>query len=237
MLVVAGLSVAYGESVAVREAGFEASAGRIVCLLGRNGAGKTTLLKAVAGLLPARKGRVVLDGADVTGLGADARARLGIAYVPQGREIFPHLTVRENLEVALAGAGRRGAASGRQPRSIDEALARFPALAGILGRKGGLLSGGQQQQLALARALLTSPRVLLLDEPTEGIQPSIVLEIEAAIRALRDEGKIAIVLVEQYLDFATRLADQVHIVEKGAIVASGSPAELGSDVVRRHLAV
>jgi urea transport system ATP-binding protein len=197
--------------------------------MGRNGVGKTTLLRATMGLLPARAGRVTFDGADVTRWSPDRRARAGIGYVPQGREIFPHLTVAENLRMAGLGCGRSSAP--------DEALELFPKLRELLGRKGGVLSGGEQQMLAIGRALLTRPRLLMLDEPTEGIQPSIILEIEEAIRRIRTELGLAVLLVEQYLDFAERLADSYVILAKGAVVARGETRDLNVEAVRHHLAV
>jgi urea transport system ATP-binding protein len=223
------LDVAYGESQVLWGVDLAVPPASVVCLMGRNGVGKTTLLKAVMGVLPARGGRVRLDGDDVTRWSPDRRARAGIGYVPQGREIFPHLTVEENLRMALLGCGRAA--------GIDEALAIFPALARLLGRKGGVLSGGEQQQLAIGRALLTRPKLLMLDEPTEGIQPSIVLEIEEAIRRIKTELGLAVLLVEQYLGFAERLADRYVIMAKGAVVAAGVRRDLGPEMVKRHLAV
>ena len=229
MLSVEKLDVAYGGSQVLWGVDLKVPAGQVVCLMGRNGVGKTTLLKTIMGLLPARGGRVVLDGVDVTRWAPDRRARAGIGYVPQGREIFPHLTVEENLRMSLLGCGRA--------RDLDEALALFPTLKHLLGRKGGVLSGGEQQMLAIGRALLTKPKVLMFDEPTEGIQPSIVLEIEDAIRRIRTELGLAVLLVEQYLDFAERLADAYVIMAKGAVVAGGPTAQLRLETVRHHLAV
>jgi len=229
MLSVEGLDVAYGESQVLWSVGFDVAAGELVCLMGRNGVGKTTLLKTAMGLLPARRGRVVFDGADITSWPSDRRARAGIGYVPQGREIFPHLTVEENLRMALLGCGRAG--------GIDEALELFPALTLLLARKGGVLSGGEQQMLAIGRALLTKPKLLMLDEPTEGIQPSIVLEIEEALRRIKRELGLAVLLVEQYLDFAERLADKYVIMAKGAVVAAGATRDLRPDMVKQHLVV
>ncbi|MBI4255886.1 MAG: urea ABC transporter ATP-binding subunit UrtE [Candidatus Rokubacteria bacterium] len=229
MLSVSGLDVAYGESQVLWAVDLEVGAGELVCLMGRNGVGKTTLLKTAMGLLPARRGRVRFDGADVTGWSPDRRARAGIGYVPQGREIFPHLTVEENLRMALLGCGRAA--------SLAEPLALFPALRPLLGRKGGVLSGGEQQMLAIGRALLTRPKLLMLDEPTEGIQPSIILEIEDALRRIKRELGLAVLLVEQYLDFAERLADKYVIMAKGAVVAAGATRDLKVETVRRHLAV
>jgi len=229
MLSVEGLDVAYGESQVLWSVGFDVAAGELVCLMGRNGVGKTTLLKTAMGLLPARRGRVVFDGADITSWPSDRRARAGIGYVPQGREIFPHLTVEENLRMALLGCGRAG--------GIDEALELFPALKPLLARKGGVLSGGEQQMLAIGRALLTKPKLLMLDEPTEGIQPSIILEIEEALRRIKRELGLAVLLVEQYLDFAERLADKYVIMAKGAVVAAGATRDLRPDMVKQHLVV
>jgi urea transport system ATP-binding protein len=229
MLAVEGLDVAYGAIPVLRQVDLRVPPGGVVCLMGRNGVGKTTLLKAIMGLVPARTGRVRLDGADVTRWSPDVRVRAGIGYVPQGREIFPHLTVAENLEVARLGA--------RRAVDAERALDLFPKLRGILGRKGGVLSGGEQQMLAIGRALLTGPRLLVLDEPTEGIQPSIVLEIEAALRRIRESLGVAILLVEQYLDFARRLADTYVVMAKGEIVARGEALDLEPETLRRHLAI
>jgi urea transport system ATP-binding protein len=229
MLAVEGLDVAYGAIPVLRQVDLRVPPGGVVCLMGRNGVGKTTLLKAIMGLVPARTGRVRLDGADVTRWSPDVRARAGIGYVPQGREIFPHLTVAENLEVARLGA--------RRAVDAERALDLFPKLRGILGRKGGVLSGGEQQMLAIGRALLTRPKLLMLDEPTEGIQPSIVLEIEAALRRIRESLGVAILLVEQYLDFARRLADTYVVMAKGEIVARGEALDLEPETLRRHLAI
>jgi urea transport system ATP-binding protein len=229
MLSISGLDVAYGQSQVLWGVNLAVGPGELVCLMGRNGVGKTTLLKTAIGLLPARSGRVTFAGVDVTAWSSDRRARAGIGYVPQGREIFPHLTVEENLRMALLGCGRAG--------SLDEALALFPTLRPLLSRKGGVLSGGEQQMLAIGRALLTKPKLLMLDEPTEGIQPSIILEIEAALRRIKRELGLAVLLVEQYLDFAERLADKYVIMAKGAVVAAGASRDLQPEMVKRHLAV
>jgi urea transport system ATP-binding protein len=230
VLSVEGVDAAYGGSQVLWSVDLAVPAGQVLCLMGRNGVGKTTLLRAIMGLLPVRAGRIRLDGADVTGWPADRRARAGLGYVPQGREIFPHLTVEENLRIARLGCGGG-------ERSLDEAFALFPTLDRLRRRKGGVLSGGEQQMLAIGRALLTRPRLLILDEPTEGIQPSIVLEIEAALRRIRDERGLGILLVEQYLDFAERLADAYVIMAKGAVVAAGAVADLDVATVRHHLAL
>jgi urea transport system ATP-binding protein len=193
--------------------------------------GKTTLLKSIMGLLTPRSGSIMFHGQELTVLSPDERARRGIGYVPQGRDIFPDLTVHENLRVGLVA---RGASNGTIP---DEIFQRFPGLQTMLSRKGGLLSGGQQQQLAIARTLVTQPTLLLLDEPTEGIQPSIILDIEESIQRLKQEGRMAILLVEQYLDFARRLADHVYVMEQGTIVLEGKLQELEEEAVKRYLSV
>jgi urea transport system ATP-binding protein len=229
MLTVERLDVAYGGSQVVWGVDLSVGFGEVVCLMGRNGVGKTTLLKTVMGLLPARAGRITFGGADITRWSADRRARAGIGYVPQGREIFPHLSVEENLRVAQLGCGRG--------RDMDDVLDLFPALRRLLTRKGGVLSGGEQQMLAIGRALLTRPKLLILDEPTEGIQPSIILEIEDAIRRIKTDLGLAVLLVEQYLDFAERLADAYVIMAKGAVVAAGATRDLRPEQVKQHLAV
>jgi len=229
MLSIEGLDVAYGGSQVLWGVDLAVPKAAVVCLMGRNGVGKTTLLRAAMGLMPARAGRVTFDGADVTRWPPDRRARGGIGYVPQGREIFPHLTVAENLRMASLGCGRGD--------GLDEALELFPKLRELLDRKGGVLSGGEQQMLAIGRALLTKPKLLMLDEPTEGIQPSIIIEIEEAIRRIKRELGLAVLLVEQYLDFAERLADSYVIMAKGAVVARGDTRDLNVEAVRHHLAV
>ncbi|MET8149608.1 urea ABC transporter ATP-binding subunit UrtE [Actinoplanes sp. NPDC049668] len=230
MLEVRDLYVSYGRAQVLFGVGLEAPAASLVCLMGRNGVGKTTLLKAVMGVLPARSGTVIFDGQDITRRKVHERVRLGLGYVPQGHETFPQLTVAENLQVARESMGNRRAGA------VDEALDLFPALRGLLKRRAGFLSGGQQQQLAIARALVTEPRMLLLDEPTEGIQPSIVLEIEDAIRQLHAAG-LSILLVEQYLELALRLADRFVILDAGEVVRSGPADDLRDESVRRLLAV
>ena len=230
MLSVRGLDQYYGGSHTLRAVDLEVPAGRCTALLGRNGVGKTTLLRCLMGELSIRRGTVQLGGKDVTPLPAYERARLGMGYVPQGREIFSRLTVAENLGVGEAAA-RDGATL---PRGELEEL--FPMLRTMRNRRGGDLSGGQQQQLAIARALISRPRVLLLDEPTEGIQPSTIKEIGRVLRALLDRG-ITIVLVEQYLDFALELAEHCAVLSRGEIVLRGRIAELDPAQVRRHLAV
>ncbi len=230
MLKVEKLNVAYGESLILRDVDMSVSEGEAVCLLGRNGVGKTTLLKSIMGLLKPTSGQVFFEGDDFTQRRPDVRAQRGIGYVPQGREIFPQLSVRDNLILGLAA---RGQAFDTVP---DQVYELFPALKDLLHRKGGDLSGGQQQQLAIARILLTRPKLLLLDEPTEGIQPSIIDEIEDAIHKIKATG-VAILLVEQYLQFAWRLADHYYVMEKGSIISKGSTKDLSEEAVQQHLTV
>jgi urea transport system ATP-binding protein len=230
MLSVANLNQYYGGSHILRNLAFEVPAGKVTALLGRNGVGKSTLLRCLMGLVPARDGKVLLDGREITAAPPYARVRAGMGYVPQGREIFPRLTVEENLEMGLASRPR---GTGIPPRIFD----MFPVLRQMLRRRGGDLSGGQQQQLAIGRALAMGPRLLILDEPTEGIQPSIIKDIERAIRALAATGEMAILLVEQYYDFARSLADHYLVMERGEIVARGSGADMERDGVRARLAV
>jgi urea transport system ATP-binding protein len=232
MLVVENLNQYYGSSQTLRDVSFQAPVGAVTALLGRNGVGKTTLLKCLMGVLPVAKGRVTLDGKDITGAAPYTRVQLGIGYVPQGREIFPRLTVQENLLMGLAA--RSGAAASRIPGEIFE---MFPVLKTMLHRRGGDLSGGQQQQLAIARALAMKPRLLILDEPTEGIQPSIIKDIERVIRALAARGEMAILLVEQYYDFARQLASNYLVLRRGEVVKSGSGQEMERDNVRAYLAL
>lgn len=231
MLRVEHLDIYYGESHILRQVDLEVHPGQVVCLMGRNGAGKTTLLKSIMGLLPARRGRVFFQQHDLTRRPTHERARQGLAYVPQGREIFPHISVLDNLRLGLE------ARADKQRTLPEHVFELFPALTTMLHRPGGVLSGGQQQQLAIARALVSEPRLLLLDEPTEGIQPSIVQEIEAVIARLKSQGQVALLLVEQYVEFAERLGDVYYILDKGVVVAHGSTQELGEDVVRKHLTV
>jgi len=223
-LVVKGLNQYYGGSHILRDVSFEVPAGKVTALLGRNGVGKTTLLKALMGLLPVRSGEILFEDQNLTRARPYERARAGLGYVPQGREIFPRLSVEENL---LMGAKRI-------PAAIFD---MFPVLKAMLARRGGDLSGGQQQQLAIGRALALAPRLLILDEPTEGIQPSIIKDIERAIRTLAVAGDMAILLVEQYYDFARSLADQYLVMERGEIVARGRGADMERDGVKRLLAV
>jgi urea transport system ATP-binding protein len=230
MLAVANLNQYYGGSHILRDLSFEVPQGKVTALLGRNGVGKTTLLKTLMGLVPAASGSVKFEGRELGSAPPYVRVRAGIGYVPQGREIFPRLTVAENLEMGLASRPR-GASL---PARIFE---MFPVLKQMLRRRGGDLSGGQQQQLAIGRALAMQPRMLILDEPTEGIQPSIIKDIERAIRALAATGEMAILLVEQYYDFARSLADQYLVMERGEVVARGRGADMDADRVRERLAV
>lgn len=231
MLKIAALDVSISGSRILRGVSLQVPANQVVCLMGRNGVGKTTTLKSIVGLLNLDGGSVSLDDEDLTPLTPELRARRGIAYVPQGRDIFPHLTVRENLEIGAIA--QRKKING----NLERAFALFPILKDFLARQGGMLSGGQQQQLAIARALLTGPKVLILDEPTEGIQPNIIDQIGETIRLLRREGNISVLLVEQYVDFARELADAFYIMDRGAIVAHGTIDELSGEMVRAHLTV
>ena len=230
MLTVDNLSLHYGAAQALRGVSLKAGAGKITCVLGRNGVGKTSLLRAIVGHHPISRGSILFEDREILDLKPYQRAALGIAYVPQGREIFPLLTVKENLETGYAPLPRR-------QRSIPEEIFElFPVLKSMLGRRGGDLSGGQQQQLAIGRALVTRPRLLVLDEPTEGIQPSIIKDIGRAISYLRAKGDMAILLVEQYFDFARELADRFVVMERGEIIAAGNRAALEGDDVRQRLA-
>ncbi|MGI4954519.1 MAG: urea ABC transporter ATP-binding subunit UrtE [Janthinobacterium lividum] len=230
-LQVDGVSLHYGAAIALRNVSVQVEVGRVTCLLGRNGVGKTSLLRAITGAHPVSAGAIRWDGAEVTRLPTYARAQRGIAWVPQGRDIFPLLTVRENLETGFAVLPRR------ERRIDDEIFDLFPILKSMLRRRGGDLSGGQQQQLAIARALIMKPRLLVLDEPTEGIQPSIIKDIGRVIALLRSRGSMAILLVEQYYDFARELADTLCIMDRGTIVLSGAPGALDEAEVRRRLSV
>ena len=221
-MVVNNLNQYYGGSHILRDVSFEVPAGKVTALLGRNGVGKTTLLKALMGLVPVRSGQIVFERKDLTRAKPYERARAGLGYVPQGREVFPRLTVEENLLMGVSAI---------PPRIFE----LFPVLKSMLGRRGGDLSGGQQQQLAIGRALAMKPRLLILDEPTEGIQPSIIKEIERVIRALAATGEVAILLVEQYYDFARSLADQYLFMERGEIVARGAGADMERDAIKALL--
>jgi urea transport system ATP-binding protein len=231
MLQAEKLDLFYGASQALYGVSVSAEVGKITCILGRNGVGKTSLIRAIAGLNPVKSGTLSLASQDIAKLSTADRARNGIALVPQGREIFAQLTVEENLKTGFSVLARKD-------RNIPEEIYDlFPVLKSMLRRRGGDLSGGQQQQLAIARALVMRPKLLLLDEPTEGIQPSIIKDIESVIMLLRDRGTMAIVLVEQYFDFAKRLADNFMILDRGRVVKSGSRQELDSKAVRQHLIV
>ena len=231
MLTVKGLNQFYGGSHTLWDVDLSVPAGSLVCVMGRNGMGKTTLLKCVMGLLPVTSGSITFDGVELAKRPPHERARIGIGYVPQGREIFPHLTVEENLKVGL-GVRKNG------PRSIPQRVFDlFPVLKQMLKRLGGDLSGGQQQQLAIGRALVLDPKLLILDEPTEGIQPNIVHEIgDIVLRLNREEG-LAVLLVEQKLPFARRVASEFCILDRGRRVAAGTINELTDEVVRAHLSV
>jgi urea transport system ATP-binding protein len=255
MLTLSQLCVSYDGSRILREVSLRVAPGEVVCLMGRNGVGKTTTLRAIAGLARADSGSIRLGEMELTSQPPEVRARSGLGYVPQGREIFPNLTVWENLRIGAVAQGRK------LNGELDRVLGLFPVLKEMLRRKGGVLSGGQQQQLAIGRALLTNPKVLLLDEPTEGIQPNIieqigetikklraeglggrgqekyVEEINVAIRELRREGRLGILLVEQYLDFCLEVGDRFYIMDRGSVVAEGGIAELNTTLVKEHLTV
>ena len=243
-----------GGSRILRGVDLEVRAGEVVALMGRNGVGKTTTLRSITGVLPVRGGSITFAGGRIEQTAPDARARAGIGYVPQGRDIFPHLTVEENLHVGLVVHGRRGSTA---KSALERVYALFPVLKEMLSRKGGVLSGGQQQQLAIGRALLTNPKLLILDEPTEGIQPSIIeqigdtlkklkedgfshdysAEVQNAVKVLKAEGKLAILLVEQFVDFCRDVADRFYAMDRGAVVVSGPIAALTDEVVKEHLQV
>ena len=231
MLNVEKIDLYYGASQALKSVSVTASKGSVTCVLGRNGVGKSSLLRAIIGHRPIKGGRIVLEGRDISGVAPYERSSRGIAYVPQGREIFPLLTVHENLKTGFAPL----------PRALrhipDEIFDLFPVLKSMLSRRGGDMSGGQQQQLAIARALVTRPRLLVLDEPTEGIQPSIIKDIERVIRLLASRGEMAILLVEQYFDFARALADDYIVMDRGEVVLKGTRADMVEEDVRRYLTV
>jgi urea transport system ATP-binding protein len=230
MLTVEGLNQYYGGSHILRNVSLEAKAGEVTVVLGRNGVGKTTLLKSLMGVVPVKTGRVTLDGHDITRATPYDRVRRGIGYVPQGREVFGRLTVEENLRMGLA------VRPGGTPIPA-ELFELFPVLRQMLHRRGGDLSGGQQQQLAIARALAAGPKLLVLDEPTEGIQPSIIKDIGRVIRMLADRGTMAIVLVEQYYDFAAELADRYLVMERGEVVQSGRGADMDAEGARQRMSI
>lgn len=231
MLEVDHVDLHYGAAIALRQVSLTAQVGAVTCLLGRNGVGKTSLLRAVVGAHPITRGSIKWEGQEISKLPTYERARRGIAWVPQGRDIFPLLTVRENLETGFAVLPRG------QRKIPDEIFELFPVLKSMLRRRGGDLSGGQQQQLAIGRALVTKPRLLVLDEPTEGIQPSIIKDIGRVIALLRSRGDMAILLVEQYFDFAQALAQTIAVMDRGDIVLAGRREELDEADVRRRLSV
>jgi len=231
MLSLENIEVSIGGSQILRGVDFHVPEKSVTCLMGRNGVGKTTTLRTITGLLRQSRGRITLNGRDISTLPPEERARAGIGFVPQGREIFPHLTVEENLHIGCVARGLKVGAG------LERVLTLFPILKEFLPRKGGMLSGGQQQQLAIGRALLTEPKLLILDEPTEGIQPNVIDQIGDTIRLLREEGKMSILLVEQYLDFARELADGFAIMDRGSVVASGPITGLTEDVIQAYLVV
>ncbi len=231
MLEVDHVDLHYGAAIALRQVSLKAEIGNVTCILGRNGVGKTSLLRAVVGAHPITKGDIRWEGQSIIKLPLYERARRGIAWVPQGRDVFPLLTVKENLETGFAVLPRG------QRFVPDEMFELFPILKTMMGRRGGDLSGGQQQQLAIARALVTKPRLLVLDEPTEGIQPSIIKDIGRVIDLLRSRGEMAILLVEQYYDFARELAQTIAVMDRGDIVLAGKRGELDEEDVRRRLSV
>jgi urea transport system ATP-binding protein len=230
MLSLSNINVSYDGSRILRGVNLTVPEKSLVCLMGRNGVGKTTTLKSIVGLVKPESGSVKLSGTELVGLAPDARAREGIGFVPQGRDIFPHLTVWENLKISLVVHGTKA-------DQVDRVLELFPILKEFLPRKGGVLSGGQQQQLAIARALLTDPKILILDEPTEGIQPNIIDLIGDTLVKIKKEGKISMLLVEQYLDFCLAVGDSFYIMDRGAVVAEGPIAHLNDDIVKKHLTV
>jgi urea transport system ATP-binding protein len=231
MLSVENISLHYGAAIALRKVSMKAEIGEVTCILGRNGVGKTSLLRAITGAHPISDGAITWNGEDISRLAIYDRAKRGISWVPQGRDIFPLLTVKENLETGFAVLPRG------QRKVPDEIYDLFPVLKTMLGRRGGDLSGGQQQQLAIARALVMRPKLLVLDEPTEGIQPSIIKDIARVIALLRSRGEMAILLVEQYFDFAHELAQTIAVMDRGDIVLAGRREELDAGDVRRRLSV
>jgi urea transport system ATP-binding protein len=231
ILAIKDLTVSYDGSRILRSVQLNVPPKSLVCLMGRNGVGKTTTLKAITGLVPVETGAISLEGTELTSMKPDQRARCGLGYVPQGRDIFPNLTVWENLKISLVVHGTK--ANGQ----VDRVLELFPVLKEMLQRKGGVLSGGQQQQLAIARALLTNPKILILDEPTEGIQPNIIDQIGETLLKLKKEGTLSILLVEQYLDFCLAVADTFYVMDRGSIVVEGPISKMDDGIVRKYLTV
>jgi len=229
-----GVEADIGGSRILRGVTLQVEAGRVACLMGRNGVGKTTTLRSIMGLRAVRAGTLMFSGAPLSGLSVAQRALAGISYVPQGRDIFPHLTVEENLQVSLVTRPRP---KQEAAADLDEVYTLFPVVKAMLARKGGVLSGGQQQQLAIARALLMRPKLLMLDEPTEGIQPSIIDEIGDTLGRIKGRGGLAILLVEQYVDFCKNVGDSFYALDRGVVVASGAIAGLTDEVIQKHLQV
>jgi len=232
ILEISNLDLSIAGSIILRNVNLKIRPGSVFCLMGRNGVGKSTTLKAIMGLLASDSGEIRFDGKSISRLPPAERARLGIGYVPQGRDIFPHLTVEENLHIGARAQGIKNDSD-----DCDRVFMLFPIIREFLKRKGGMLSGGQQQQLAIARSLLARPKLLILDEPTEGIQPNIIDQIGDAIRMLRSQSGMAILLVEQYLDFCKELGDEFAILDRGAVTASGEMSTLSEDIVRKCLTV
>jgi urea transport system ATP-binding protein len=226
MLELNGVTAGYGRSMVLHDVSIEIPNGGAAAIMGHNGAGKTTLLRVAVGLLPVKSGQVLLDGEDVTKMRPNGRVRRGLGYVPQGQLCFPQMTTLENLHLVTTAKAE-----------VDEVLDTFPALRGLLGRRAGLLSGGQRQQLAIARTLLTKPRLLILDEPTEGIQPNVVAEIEQVIAALSHRGDLSVLLVEQHVGFALRMTDKYYVLESGRITSTGDGGAGAEDAVRAAMAV
>jgi urea transport system ATP-binding protein len=236
MLEINHLNAGYGGTQVLFDVSIRVGGGQIACLMGRNGVGKTTLLNTIMGLIPANNGQIISNSREITALPAHIRAWSGIGYVPQGRGIFPGLTVAENLETGLDAMGKPFP-NGVLTDSLQEVLDIFPGLKPLLKRRGGNLSGGQQQQLAIARALISKPHLLLFDEPTEGIQPSIIDQIEELLLEIREQRKVSILLVEQYVEFAVKVADYYYFMETGKIAAKGPIRMLTDEIIREHMEI